>query len=56
MLVLAVTSLSTILIAGILTFTCGGNINKRNSLKLMNLRVATQAFVLLLLASLFSLG
>lgn len=37
-----------VLVIGIILFMCGGEINRRHGLKLMNMRVATQAAALLL--------
>lgn len=42
---------ATILVTGIITFMRGGEVDRRNSLKLMNIRVATQVATLLLLAA-----
>lgn len=49
-LTLAVLIVASVLITGIITFMRGGEVDRRNSLKLMNMRVATQAATLLLLA------
>lgn len=47
-LTMAVLVVGFVLVIGIITFMCGGDINRRNGLKLMNMRVATQAAALLL--------
>ncbi|VBB68816.1 hypothetical protein RIEGSTA812A_PEG_289 [invertebrate metagenome] len=44
----AVLAVAGVLVIGIITFMCGGEIDQRNSLTLMNMRVATQAAALLL--------
>ncbi|KAF0143360.1 MAG: hypothetical protein FD153_506 [Rhodospirillaceae bacterium] len=50
-LTLAVLVVAGVLTTGIVTFMHGGAINQRNSLKLMNVRVATQGIAVLLLAA-----
>lgn len=44
----AVLVVGVVLVIGIILFMCGGEINRRNGLKLMHMRVATQAAALLL--------
>lgn len=45
---LAMASVAVILITGVVTFMRGGDVNRRNSLKLLNLRVTAQAAALVL--------
>lgn len=48
LLITAVLIVVCVLVIGIIMFMCGGEINRRHGLKLMNMRVATQAAALLL--------
>ena len=50
LLVLAMAVVAAMLVVGIVVFTKGGETNRRWSVKLMSLRVAAQAFVLVVLA------
>ena len=47
-LMMAVLVVLAVLVTGIIMFMCGGESNRRHGLKLMHMRVATQAVALLL--------
>lgn len=55
-LALAALAVAAVLVTGIVSFMRGGEADRRQSLKLMNLRVAVQALALVLLVIAIVLG